>query len=182
MTIIEAASLRRALEFCHWIGKFIESLGSTVANSSRAFLRNPNKYPDPESFRPERWLEPEWPTYQAPLSVYPTVKGMTSFGWGQRQCLGQTLTQDEMLVACGAVCWAFDLAHQIDPVTGKTVKIDTKKSNSLLIVKPDPFEMSITVRNEKKREAVINMWKRAEAQEAEERAAFLRAATAMNEQ
>lgn len=50
--------------------------------ASRAFLRNPTKYPDLENYRPERWIEPGWPTYQEPLKKYPNVKGMISFGWG----------------------------------------------------------------------------------------------------
>lgn len=49
---------------------------------SRAFLRNPTKYPDPENYRPERWIGPGWPTYKELLTKYPNVKGMTSFGWG----------------------------------------------------------------------------------------------------
>lgn len=104
---------------------------------------------------------------------------MTSFGWGQRACLGQTLTQDEMLVACGAVCWAFDMAHKIDSVTGKAIEIDTRKSNSLLIVKPDPWQMAFTPRSEQKRRAVVKMWKEAEAQDKEEREAFLAAGEMM---
>jgi cytochrome P450 len=75
-----------------------------VRTSKGAFMRNPKKYPDPDNYRPERYLEPSLPTYREPPIVYPTVKGLSSFGYGQRQCLGQTLTQDELLLACGALC------------------------------------------------------------------------------
>lgn len=145
---------------------------TSLIHGRRAFLRNPVNYPDPESFRPERWMDPEWPSYREPLSQYPTVKGMTSFGWGQRACLGQNLTQDEMLVACGCVVWGFNMDYKIDPATGRKVNIDTKKSNSLLIVKPDPWQMSITPRSDKKRQAMIDLWTAAEAKENEEKAAF----------
>lgn len=114
--------------------------------------------------------------------MYPTIKGLTSFGWGQRACLGQTLTQDEMLLACGAVCWAFNMTHKIDPTTGQEIEIDTNKSNSLLIVKPDPFQMTFSPRSEKRRDDVVSMWKSAEAQDAEERAEFLRTAKTENSQ
>lgn len=50
--------------------------------ASRAFLRNPTKYPDLENYRPERWIEPGWLTYQEPLKKYLNAKGMISFGWG----------------------------------------------------------------------------------------------------
>lgn len=75
-------------------------------------LHNPVKYPKPFEYRPERWLEPDWPTYQEPLTQYPTVVGMTSFGWGQRTCLGQIVTRDETLVACGGLLWGFNLGKK----------------------------------------------------------------------
>ena len=138
----------------------------------RAFLRNPVKYPDPENFHPERWLEPSWPTYLEPLTQYPTIKGMTSFGWGQRACLGQTLTQDEMLVACGAVCWGFNLNFKTD-ATGKKIDIPLNKSNSLLIVKPDPYEMAFEPRSMARKQEMIDNWLAADSKDREHRASFI---------
>lgn len=139
----------------------------------RAFLRNKDKYPDPNSFRPERWLEPKWPTYQEPLTQYPTIKGMTSFGWGQRQCLGQTLTQDELIVACGALAWAFNLKGKTDPATGKTIPVPLDKSNSLLIIKPDPFQMAFEPRSEARRAEALNIWAAEEKKDRQMRKAFV---------
>jgi hypothetical protein len=134
------------------------------------------KYPDPDNFRPERWLEPTWPTYQEPLTQYPTVKGMTSFGFGQRACLGQSLTQDEMLAACGALCWGYNLKFKMDPVTGEKIDIPLNKSNSLLIIKPDNYEMCFEPRSETRKQEMIDNWKASEARDVEERAKFLFAA------
>ena len=142
----------------------------------RAFLRNPVKYPDPENFRPERWLEPSWPTCQLPLTVYPTVKGISSFGFGQRSCLGQTLTQDELLVACGGLLWGFNLKKKVDPVTGLEIDISTTASNSLLIIKPDPFQMAFVPRSETRRAEIIQTWQSADEKDMQERAAFVKAA------
>lgn len=101
---------------------------------------------------------------------------MTSFGWGQRQCLGQSITRDETVVGCGALLWAFNLKRKVDPVTGKEIEISTDKSNSLLIVKPDPFQMAFEPRSAERRQQIIDEWNAAEAKDAEERAAFLRTA------
>jgi hypothetical protein len=141
----------------------------------RAFLRNPVKYPDPDNFRPERWLEPCWPTYSEPLTEFPNIKGMSSFGWGQRACLGQSLTQDEMLVACGAVCWGFHLNFKTD-ARGKKIDIPLNKSNSLLIVKPDPYEMAFEPRTTARKQEMIDNWLAADTKDSDDRALFIQAA------
>lgn len=103
---------------------------------------------------------------------------MTSFGFGQRQCLGQSITQDELVVACGGLMWAFNLRPKVNPVTGQDIEVPLDKSNSLLIVKPDPFLMAFEPRSATRRAEVVEQWKEAETADAEERAAFLREAEA----
>lgn len=139
-------------------------------------MRNPEKYPHPENYHPERYLESNWPTYREPLTVCPTIKGLSSFGYGQRQCLGQTLTQDELLLACGALCLGFNMTKKIDPMTGLDINIDLDASNSLLIVKPNKFQMQFTPRSEAKKEKMLGQWRVAEQTDLMERAAFLRSA------
>jgi len=156
-------------------GYFIPK-GTRILPLDWAFLRNPEKYPDPDNFRPERWLEPGWPTFQAPLTQHPTIKGMTSFGWGQRQCLGMNLTQDELIIACGSLAWAFTLKHKMDPATGEPYPVPTDKSNSLLIIKPDPFKMAFEPRSLERREEALRVWEEAEAEDRRKRVAFLAAA------
>lgn len=141
----------------------------------RAFLRNPDKYPDPENFRPERWLSAAWPTYQEPLTQYPTIKGLSSFGYGQRQCLGMSITQDELLLACGSLCWTFNLKHKTDPATGDKIPIDLNKSNSLLIIKPDPYVMAFEPRSKERREKVMRDWEDEEQKERAMKEAFIKA-------
>lgn len=148
---------------------------------SRAFLRSPKKYPDPENFRPERWLEPGWPTYQEPVTQFPTIKGMSSFGWGQRQCLGMTLTQDELVVACGALAWCFNMKQKVDPTTGHNMPVPLDKSNSLLIIKPDPFQMAFEPRSDEKKKEALRLWAESEARDLKERADFLAQAAAVTE-
>lgn len=141
-------------------------------------MRNPQKYPDPDNYHPERYLEASWPTYREPLTMYPTIKGLSSFGFGQRACLGQSITQDELLLACGGICWAFDLKKKVDPITKREIDIDINKSNSLLIIKPDPHQMDFIPRSKAKRQEIIEQWESAETKELEEHAEFLRIARA----
>jgi hypothetical protein len=161
-----------------WYGGYFIPKGTRILPLDWAFLRNPVKYPDPDSYRPERWLEPDWPTFQEPLTKYPMLKGMTSFGWGQRQCLGMSVTQDETLTGCGGLMWAFNLKRKVDPVTKQEIEVPLNKSNSLLIIKPNAFEMAFEPRSNARKAEVIRQWKEAEAEDLATRAAFLRQAEA----
>jgi hypothetical protein len=80
------------------------------------------------------------------------------------------------VVACGGLMWAFNLKRKVDPETGEEIEVPLNKSNSLLIVKPDPFQMVFEPRSSARKTEVIEQWIDAERKDAEERAAFLRAA------
>ncbi|PNS15515.1 3-hydroxyphenylacetate 6-hydroxylase [Sphaceloma murrayae] len=144
----------------YYNGYFIEK-GTRILPLDCALLKDPKKYPDPNNYRPERWVEPGWPTYQEPLTQYPTLKGMSSFGYGQRQCLGMALTQDELFISCGTLLHYFNLRKALD-ANGQEISPDPDKSCSLLIIKPDDFQMRFEIRSEEKRREVIDSWEGAE--------------------
>jgi len=156
-------------------GHFIPK-GTRLLPLDWCFLRNPAKYPDPDNFRPERWLEPGWPTYQAPLTQFPTIKGMSSFGWGHRQCLGMGLTQDELLIACGSLAWCFNMRPKRNPVTGQMLPVPLDKSNSLLIIKPDPFQMEFEPRSNERKLEALRLWAEAEKEDVAKRELFVKLA------
>lgn len=121
-----------------------------------------SKYPDPENYRPDRWLDPSFPTYQEPLTRYPNFRdgqSMHTFGWGRRTCLGQNLVDDETIVFAASVLWAFNLAPKTCPATGKPVPIDTQATNSHVILEPDRYQLSIEPRDEKKAASVLDGYK-----------------------
>lgn len=101
---------------------------------------------------------------------------MSSFGWGHRQCLGMTLTQDELIVACGSLAWAFTLKHKKDPLNGQDIPVPLDKSNSLLIIKPDPFQMVFEPRSAERRVETLRLWEEADANDMTTRDEFVRAA------
>ena len=60
----------RVARYILWSGKSGQSLGCIrkLTDFRRAISRDPDLYPDPEAFNPLRWIKPEYPTYQEPLS------------------------------------------------------------------------------------------------------------------
>jgi hypothetical protein len=106
--------------------------------------------------------------------------GMSSFGYGQRACLGQGVTRDETIVACGGLLWGFDLVHK-QGKNGQPIMPSLDTSNSLLIVKPDPYELAFEPRSEGRRHQMRANWAQSDAQDKEERADFLAATRAARE-
>jgi len=137
--------------------------GSVVHVIEQALTRDPELYPDGDSFRPERWLEKEWPTYQEPLTVYPRLKGASGFGWGKRACDGTEQAQAELVVACGSLIWGFEMHPDIDPKTGEQVWPDPFNRSSNVFGGPNPFEFDLRVR-EGRAERIRNMFEQIKSQ------------------
>jgi hypothetical protein len=75
-------------------------------------------------------------------------------------------------MGCGGVAWAFNLDFKVDPTTGEKIDVPTDKSNSLLIIKPDKFEISVVPRTEMRAKEIIQQWRVAEQEDRESRESY----------
>ncbi|TKA38333.1 hypothetical protein B0A55_13524, partial [Friedmanniomyces simplex] len=92
---------------------FLEA-GTCVHGVQWAIHREEKLYPDPESFRPERWLEPSWPTFKEPLTKFPTLQNYSAFGFGRRICPGLHIAERSLYILISRIAWACDIAYQKD--------------------------------------------------------------------
>lgn len=72
-----------------------------------AIHRNPRDYPEPDEFRPERFLK----GLERP---HPSKKGHSAFGWGRRQCSRQPLAEQGLWLVTARSLWAFDIKPGLD--------------------------------------------------------------------
>jgi len=72
--------------------------------------RDPEVFPEPDTFNPRRWLESKYPTYQEPLSKYPTITNYSQFGYGRRVCTGQGVAEADLFVGIGSMAWMFKMS------------------------------------------------------------------------
>ena len=83
--------------------------GTNVHGNQWAIHREEALYPEPESFRPERWLEPSWPTYREPLDTYPNLQNFSAFGFGRRICPGQNIAERSLMIGVARIAWGCDV-------------------------------------------------------------------------
>lgn len=67
--------------------------------------RDPRLFPDPDVFRPERWLSKE----EGGAKKHPLARYVVPFGRGPRMCLGMNLATVEMYLVLGHVFRRLDL-------------------------------------------------------------------------
>ncbi|KAF2477324.1 cytochrome P450 [Lindgomyces ingoldianus] len=91
-----------------WNGYHIPK-GSTMHPLEWAIARDPAMFPDPETFNPLRWVEPGWPSYQEPLTQFPTIINSTQFGYGRRICQGQGVADEDLLIGIASIGWLFNI-------------------------------------------------------------------------
>ncbi|EHY53752.1 hypothetical protein HRR83_003968 [Exophiala dermatitidis] len=138
-----------------WNGYYLPK-GAVIHAVDLALARNPELYPDPESYNPDRWLNKDFPTYKEPLTEHPRLMGHHGFGMGRRMCPGIEVTEAELLVACGSIIGSFELKPVMD-ANGQPKWPDSNAFTPNLIGGPLPFEMDVKVRSPEKA-ARIKAW------------------------
>jgi hypothetical protein len=99
-------------------------------------------YPDPETFNPDRWLNPAYPTYREPLSVHPNLQGFSAFGFGRRICPGLNIAERSLNILTARIAWACHISKQ-NQANGKAIHVPWYNYTTGFNVQPHwfPFEL-----------------------------------------
>ncbi|TFY53377.1 hypothetical protein EVJ58_g9483 [Rhodofomes roseus] len=106
--------------------------GSVVMPNIWAITRDPECYPDADTFRPERFLS---------STPEPDPRGF-AFGFGRRSCPGQAFGDSSVWLAAARIVAAFDVTKAHDPATGAEVSFQPEFASGMIShVMPFPFEV-----------------------------------------
>jgi len=113
---------------------------SLVIGNSWAMLHNEEDFPEPDSFKPERFMKNG--------QLDPTVRdpATAAFGFGRRICPGRDFALSVLWVAFATLLKTFDFAHPVDE-NGELIP-EPFEYNAGLILFPKPFKCSIKPRSE----------------------------------
>ncbi|EGO01020.1 hypothetical protein SERLA73DRAFT_71993 [Serpula lacrymans var. lacrymans S7.3] len=133
-------------------GMFIPK-GSTVFANMAGIMHDPVMFPDPDDFRPERFLEttnPRLQTFELP------------FGFGRRICPGMHLSLNSLFINVSRILWAFDITPIVDTAGNKVVPDSWAYTNGFNS-RPVSFDCQIIPRSERKVECINMEWEAAKA-------------------
>jgi hypothetical protein len=109
---------------------------------------DPNRYPDPNSFTPERFLS--HPLSAPAYANQPDVDARDhfSYGGGKRICVGIHLAERSLFTMTSRLLHVFDVEPSLDE-KGNPIPVDAEGTRNGLIMSPNPFRAKFVVRSEK---------------------------------
>ena len=117
--------------------------GAILLPSIKWFSADPGIYPDPELFKPERFLKPN----EEP-GPYNYV-----FGFGRRICPGRLLADSSLFLTIAQSLAVFDIGKPINRQTGGVIE-PAVGTTAGLFAHPLPFQCEIVPRSEKHAELI----------------------------
>ncbi|KAI9934766.1 hypothetical protein ASPWEDRAFT_654684 [Aspergillus wentii DTO 134E9] len=123
--------------------------GAIVISNIWAFTHDPDIYPDPMAFKPERFLNTE-------NHIPERDPHLLSFGFGRRVCPGRTLADSNIYLSIAMSLAVFDIAPAIKD--GKEVG-PTVEFRPGAISHPVPFDMDIKPRSQVHEELIRSVEK-----------------------
>ncbi|KAB5523150.1 cytochrome P450 [Coniochaeta sp. 2T2.1] len=133
-------------------GYFLKA-GTIVHPVQWAIHRDPELYPDPDTFNPGRWLDPAFPTYKEPLTVYPNLQNYTAFGGGRRICQGISIAENSTILQVAYLAWGTDIRRAKD-ANGVEIIPPYYDYEIGFNVAPKRFQFDLAARSERKAELI----------------------------
>ncbi|KAJ2917332.1 hypothetical protein MD484_g3042, partial [Candolleomyces efflorescens] len=128
-------------------GYFIPK-GTVVFGNIWHILHDPEVYPDPFRFNPDRYLK------NGEIDQEVADPSEVVFGFGRRACPGRLSALDNLYPLVVSVLAAFDVSV---PKNANGEPDLEPAFNTGMVVRPDPFECSITPRSERHKELIHNL-------------------------
>nr|ANC28043.1 cytochrome P450 [Polyporus umbellatus] len=115
--------------------------GATVIANSWAMSRDPTVFPDPDEFKPERFLDEN-----GRFDCEGKDPADFVFGFGRRICPGREFADTTLFIFCASVLWAFNIKPPVDE-RGLPREINRKINTHGVVAHVEGSDYTIEVRS-----------------------------------
>ncbi|KAI0631045.1 O-methylsterigmatocystin oxidoreductase [Trametes polyzona] len=130
-------------------GGYCIPAGSIVIPNAWAMSRDPEAYPDPDAFIPERFMtKGEYGSDTRDPEKF-------QFGFGRRICPGRHFANDSLFITVASLLQVFNIEQPLR-ADGKPVPVVPKANLDYFLSHPEKFECRITPRSEKAEALIRN--------------------------
>ncbi|KAK3312719.1 cytochrome P450 [Apodospora peruviana] len=126
-------------------GHFIPK-DSVVVLNWWAIHRDPNLYPEPDVFKPSRYLGKDLSAAEYMNSSDPYERDHFAYGAGRRSCPGVHVAEKSLFIVISRILWGFDIRKKLGPDGVVPIEPTQRMMPGFLSV-PEPFECQITPRS-----------------------------------
>jgi cytochrome P450 len=126
--------------------------GTAVAVNTMALHFDPDRYPDPWAFRPERYADHLRSSLDYSALPDPNTRDHFCFGAGRRICPGIRFTENNMSLILASLIWAFEIRPPAIFAEGKEREVPMNLSEDAFdpypLRAPKPFKVRFIPRSE----------------------------------
>ncbi|KAL1885839.1 hypothetical protein Plec18167_001335 [Paecilomyces lecythidis] len=136
--------------------------GAGVMNNVWAIHMDPNRYPSPRSFDPERYKDDHQSFADAAANPDPMKRDAFTFGAGRRICQGMHVAERSMFLGMSRILWGFNIMPTLDE-KGQPILPDPDRLTQGFVCMPEPYPATITPRSKHHAEIIAKEWTEAKA-------------------
>ncbi|KAG6809378.1 hypothetical protein H0H92_000479 [Tricholoma furcatifolium] len=118
-------------------GYFIPA-GTAIVGNTWAILHDPNTYPNPSVFNPDRFLDPN-PTHPEGLGRGPDFSPLdplsVTFGYGRRVCPGRFMAEAQLFISIACILSVFNITRKLDE-RGRPIDVQAAFTSGLIRITP----------------------------------------------
>ncbi|KAH6915129.1 cytochrome P450 98A3 [Coprinopsis sp. MPI-PUGE-AT-0042] len=122
-------------------GGYLIPKGTLVFANSWALMHDEDMFPDPETFRPERF----WNDGKLEVAAGSDCLTMP-FGYGRRICPGRHISNESLAIMAASLLAVFDIRPATDEA-GRDIPLQYEAKSESILIQPLPFKCSITPRS-----------------------------------
>jgi len=144
-----------------WYEGYLIPKNAGVVNNVWAIHMDPKRYPDPRTFNPDRYKDDFQSLADAAANPDPSKRDQFTFGAGRRICPGIHVAERSLFLGVSRMLWAFNITPALDK-NGKPIMPKAHDLTQGFVCQPVEFPVTITPRDESRKQMVIDEWRTAE--------------------